>query len=112
MRFKKYVFICTNERAEGHPRGSCATNGSLAVLEEFKLQLKEKKLNLEVRANKTGCMECCEIGPAVMIHPDNVWYQNVKPEDVGEIIEQHIVGGKPVERLKADFTRYKKLLGF
>lgn len=112
MRFKQYIFICTNERAEGHPRGSCARSGSLEILEAFKSQLKERKLNLEVRANKAGCMECCEIGPTVMIHPDNVWYQKVTPADVPEIIESHLVGGKPVERLRADFSVYKKLMGF
>jgi (2Fe-2S) ferredoxin len=111
MRFERYIFVCTNERAEGHPRGSCARNGSLQVIEELKKLVEEHKLRLQVRINKAGCMECCEIGPSVMVHPDNVWYQKVKPEDCREIIEQHIVGGKPVERLRADFSRYGRQLG-
>lgn len=53
-------------------------------------------------------MELCEIGPSIMVHPDNVWYQKVTLADVDDIIEQHIVGGKPVERLLADFSVYGK----
>lgn len=108
MRFERYIFICTNERPEGHPRGSCATGGSLDVLEAFKRELTEKKLRLKIRANKAGCMELCEIGPSVMVHPDNVWYQKVKPEDVPEIVQSHLIEGKPVERLLADFSFYQK----
>lgn len=111
MRFSKYIFICTNERAEGHPRGSCGTRGSLEILEAFKQEVKELGLQAEVRVNKSGCMECCEIGPAILVHPDNVWYQHVALEDVKEIVSSHIRDGKPVERLKANFSRYNRLLG-
>lgn len=111
MRFERYIFVCTNERPEGHPRGSCARNGSMAVLDELKKQVEEHQLKIKVRVNKAGCMECCEIGPTVMVHPDNVWYQKVTAEDCKEIIESHIIGGQPVERLKADFSRYGRQLG-
>ncbi len=46
-----------------------------------------------------GCLDQCELGPTVVVYPEAVWYGSVKPEDVDEIIESHIVGGQPVARL-------------
>lgn len=80
----------------------------MEVLAEFKRIVQEKRLKLKIRVNKAGCMELCEIGPSVMVAPDNVWYMKVQPEDVAEIVESHIIGGKPVERLLADFSVYGK----
>ncbi|MCB9235095.1 MAG: (2Fe-2S) ferredoxin domain-containing protein [Bacteroidia bacterium] len=108
MRFERYVFICQNQRDPGHPRGSCGQRGSLEILEEFKHLVKEYRLQLKIRVNKAGCMELCEIGPSILIVPDNVWYQKVTPGDVREIVEKHLIGGEPVERLKADFSFWKK----
>ena len=108
MRFEKYIFVCINERAEDHPRGSCAHGGSLELLDALKTLVKEHKLRTKIRVNRAGCMELCEIGPSVMVHPDNVWYQRVQPSDARAIIEEHIIGGKPVERLLADFSQYQR----
>lgn len=108
MRFDRYIFICINERAPEHPRGSCAHGGSLELVEEFKRVVAEHGLKTKIRVNKAGCMEMCELGPSVMVHPDNVWYQKVQLTDVREIVEAHIVGNQPVERLKADFGFYKR----
>jgi len=52
-----------------------------------------------VRANKSGCLDQCELGPTVVVYPEAIWYGQVRPEDVDEIIESHIVGGRPVQRL-------------
>lgn len=108
MRFDKYIFVCINERPEDHPRGSCARCGSLELLAELKALVKEHKLRTKIRINKAGCLENCEIGPAVMVHPDNIWYQKVQVEDARAIIEEHIIGDKPVERLFADYSVYKR----
>jgi (2Fe-2S) ferredoxin len=53
-----------------------------------------------VRANAAGCLDQCEHGPNLVIYPEGVWYGNVQPEDVAEIIESHVLGGKPVQRLR------------
>jgi (2Fe-2S) ferredoxin len=53
-----------------------------------------------VRANKSGCLDQCELGPTVVVYPEAVWYGHVQPEDVDEIIDSHIVNGQPVERLR------------
>ena len=50
------------------------------------------------------CTDCssvgfCDIGPAVLVYPDGIWYAHVQPEDVTEIIDAHLLAGKPVERL-------------
>jgi (2Fe-2S) ferredoxin len=53
-----------------------------------------------VRINKSGCLDQCEHGPTVVVYPDAVWYGHVTPEDAAEIVEEHLVGGRPVERLR------------
>jgi (2Fe-2S) ferredoxin len=54
----------------------------------------------KVRINKAGCLERCEEGPVVVIYPQGTWYTYVDNEDIDEIIDSHIVGGKVVDRLK------------
>jgi (2Fe-2S) ferredoxin len=49
---------------------------------------------------ETSCLGPCPLGPMMVVYPDAVWYSRVKEDDVTEIVEQHLVGGKPVERLK------------
>ena len=53
-----------------------------------------------VRINKSLCLDQCEHGPTVVVYPEAVWYGFVRPEDAAEIVEQHLVGGRPVERLR------------
>jgi (2Fe-2S) ferredoxin len=53
-----------------------------------------------VRINKAGCLDQCEHGPTVVVYPEAVWYGNVKPEDAAEIVQEHLVSGRPVERLR------------
>lgn len=98
-KFEKHLFICTNQRPEGHPRGSCNPNGKGELQWVFKSKLAERGLKHRVRANKAGCLDQCEHGPNLVVYPDAVWYGHVSLADVDEIIESHILGGKPVERL-------------
>jgi len=108
MKFERYIFICINEREPGHPRGCCGFKGSGEIVSKFRELIKASDLKLKVRANKSGCLDCCELGANVMVHPDNVWYSKVQLTDVDEIFESHIKNNKPVERLIADFSLYKK----
>jgi (2Fe-2S) ferredoxin len=87
-----------NQREEGHPRGSCDPSGQGELQRLFKAKLSKRGLKL-VRANKSGCLDQCELGPTVVIYPEAVWYGKVAPEDVDEIIESHIVNDQPVRRL-------------
>jgi (2Fe-2S) ferredoxin len=100
MRFRHHVFVCENRRDPSDPRGCCAARGGEAVREALKAELKRRGLKGSVRANGAGCLDACAQGPAVVVYPEGVWYGHVRPEDVPEIVERHLVGGEPVERLR------------
>jgi (2Fe-2S) ferredoxin len=87
-----------NQREPGHPRPCCDPTGQGQLQRLFKTKLAQRGLRL-VRANKSGCLDQCELGPTVVVYPEAVWYGNVQPEDVDEIIESHLVHGRPVRRL-------------
>ncbi len=53
-----------------------------------------------MRTNKAGCLDQCEHGPTVVVYPEQVWYGYVRPSDVDEIVQEHLVGGRAVERLR------------
>ncbi len=97
--YQKHIFICTNERPTGHPRGCCQEKGSLKIRELFKEEVKRRGLQGKVRANAAGCLDACELGPTVVVYPEGVWYRVQTPEDVKEIMDQHIEGGTIVQRL-------------
>jgi (2Fe-2S) ferredoxin len=103
--YKHHVFICTNRREPGHRRGCCAERGADDVKAAFKTELSKHGLKGDVRANAAGCLDTCELGVSVVVYPEGVWYGGVKPEDVPEIVEQHLVQGQPVERLRQPSTR-------
>ena len=97
-----HVFVCTGK--------SCSAVESAEVRNAFERELKARQL--QYGKEKKGCnpngsvvlTECgsvgfCAIGAAVMVYPDGVWYAQVRASDVPEIVEEHIVNGKPVERL-------------
>lgn len=100
MKLKAHVFICTNQRPEGHVRGCCQSKQSEALVQLFKQEVSRAGLAQEVRAQKAGCLDVCEHGPAVVVYPEGVWYGKVTPADVSEIVESHLVQGKVVERLQ------------
>ena len=98
--FDKHIFICTNRRDPSNPKGSCAAKGSEQVRERFKKELAERGLKGRMRANAAGCLDQCARGPSVVVYPEQVWYTVPSVEDVREIVDSHIVGGVPVERLR------------
>src|ERR1700679_3141522 len=98
-KFERHIFICTNQRDAEHPRGCCSPSGEGELHRLFKTNLAKRGIKGTVRANKSGCLDQCEVGPTVVVYPEAVWYGHVTPEDVDEIIESHIVGGRPLERL-------------
>jgi (2Fe-2S) ferredoxin len=99
-KFEKHIFVCANQRPEGHPRGCCDPGGNASLQLAFKTQLAQSGVKATVRANKAGCLDQCEHGPTVVVYPEAVWYGSVTAADVAEIVESHIVGGRPVERLR------------
>ena len=97
--FERHVFICTNRRDPGNPKGCCAEKGSEAVRDEFKRILHEHGVKGRIRANAAGCLDQCARGVTVVVYPEQVWYGGVKVEDVDEIVKRHLLGGVPVDRL-------------
>tara|TARA_R110002153_G_scaffold147178_4_gene298423 strand:- start:151 stop:507 length:357 start_codon:yes stop_codon:yes gene_type:complete len=96
--YDAHVFVCMNERPEGHERGSCARKGSVMLRNYFKARVKE--LGLErTRINQAGCLDRCELGPTLVIYPEGIWYHCETAEDVDEIISEHLQNGRRVERL-------------
>ena len=78
----------------------CTSSKSDLIEQEFTRLLQEKGLEKEVKVVKTGCFGLCQKGPIVAIHPDRVFYCQVKVEDVSEIVNEHIYKGRRVERLE------------
>ncbi|HRG57464.1 MAG TPA: (2Fe-2S) ferredoxin domain-containing protein [Bacteroidia bacterium] len=103
-RYEKHIFICTNQRAEGQ-RVCCGETHGLALTAAFKEAIKEKKLHVKMRAQKAGCFDICEFGPNVIVYPEGVYYGKVTLEDVNEIVEEHLLHNRPVERLRLSFQK-------
>jgi (2Fe-2S) ferredoxin len=98
--YKYHLFVCTNRRPEGHPKGCCSEKGSEALREFFKNEIKRLGLHRQVRANIAGCLDTCQFGPSVVVYPEAVWYQVRNLQDAKEILECHIQHGEIVERLR------------
>ena len=98
--FERHVFVCCNARPEGAPRPSCTRDGTSALHAELQQRVKAAGLAGRVRINKAGCLDQCEHGPTVVVYPEAVWYGHVQPEDAAEIVAEHLVAGRPVERLR------------
>jgi len=97
-----HVFVCTGK--------SCSARESAEVRDEFERELKERGILFGREAkgkNPNGTIvltECasvgfCAIGPTVLVYPDGTWYAQVRSSDVPEIIEEHLLNGRPVKRL-------------
>lgn len=104
MKYKKHIFICTNQRAEGQ-RKSCGEVCGMNLVQEFKKQMKEQNVDFPVRAQRSGCLDVCDFGPALVVYPEGVFYGGVKESDIREIVSEHILNDRPVERLVIDFSK-------
>ena len=87
---EKHILVC-------HGTG-CTSSKSPEILEKFRKVIEENNLT-NVRVIMTGCFGLCARGPIVIIRPEDTFYSNVKIEDCEEIIKEHIIGGRRVERL-------------
>jgi (2Fe-2S) ferredoxin len=101
-RIQRHVFVCTGK--------SCSANDSAAVKDAFEHELKSRGLQYgklskgcspegTVVLTECGSVGFCAIGAAVMVYPDGVWYAQVRAKDVPEIVEEHLINGRVVERL-------------
>ena len=93
--WEKHVFVCTSGKYCPEVDGD-----ELGVHAALKRQVAAAGLKGRVRVNHSGCMDQCGHGPMVVVYPEAVWYAGVRPEDVEEIVREHLAGGRPVERLR------------
>ena len=101
--YQRHIFMCTNVRPEGHPRGCCmARAAAMGGVEKVRGYAREKarQLGIEgIRLNAAGCLDRCEYGPNMVIYPEGVWYRYESTQDIDEILETHVKNGGRVERL-------------
>jgi (2Fe-2S) ferredoxin len=97
--YRYHVFFCTNQRERGEQ--CCGQYNAGEIREYAKSRIKQLGLAGEgkVRINTAGCLDRCELGPVVVVYPDEVWYSYVDREDIDEIIEEHLQNGRIVSRL-------------
>ena len=108
-KYQKHIFICINERDQNSPKGDCARCGGPEIRMRFVKLINQHGLKGKIRANKSGCLDVCELGAAVVIYPDNIWYTQVQLEDVDEIFEASILNNNVVDRLVATDDTWEKL---
>jgi (2Fe-2S) ferredoxin len=99
MTYAFHVFCCTNRRPEGHRLGCCASKDSEALRAYMKARAKELKIP-ETRINAAGCLDRCADGPVLVVYPEGIWYRCESTADVEAILQEHLLGGRPVTRLQ------------
>lgn len=89
--YRSHVLICGGT--------GCTASGSITLQEALQEELKKHKLENEVKIVQTGCFGLCEIGPIMVIYPEGAFYCQVQAEDIPELVEEHLVKGRILERL-------------
>lgn len=92
-KYVQHILICTDSKSK-----QCKKGGP-AVLKAFEKEIKTRKLGRQVMVSEIGHVGGCGLGPNVIVYPEGVWYGQVEPEDVAEIIDEHILAGRVVSRL-------------
>jgi (2Fe-2S) ferredoxin len=98
--YNHHVFFCCNQRKNGE--ACCADHDAQGMRDYAKSKVKSLKLTGKgkVRINQAGCLDRCDEGPVMVVYPEEVWYTYVDKEDIDEIIEEHLVNGRVVDRLR------------
>lgn len=99
---RQRIFVCVQNRPVGDPRSSCQSRAGGVVYRTFLEELDKFAAGISCKLTSTGCLGPCAAGAAVLVYPGGILYGRVTPNDVHEIVSQHIVGGKPVTRLIVD----------
>ena len=98
--FERHVFVCHNVRPADAPRPSCTSGWQERTAHAAEPTEQRCRPGRESADQQVLCLDQCEHGPTVVVYPEAVWYGNVRPEDAEEIVREHLVGGRPVERLR------------
>jgi len=97
--YRHHLFFCVNVRDDGRP--CCQQHDAARYRDYLKQRVKASGLAGpgKIRVNQAGCLDRCEHGPVLVVYPEGTWYHYLDEEDLDEIFEQHLLGGKPVARL-------------
>ena len=109
MKFEKHIFICTNDRGENSSRQSCGNCGGLDIRMKFVKLINDSGLKGKVRANKSGCLDICEQGPAIVIYPKGFWYLGIVEKNIEKIFKYSVIGDEPVPELIASKQKLDNL---
>ncbi len=98
--FAHHVFFCCHQRSSGE--ACCQDQGASAAQQYAKERIGQLKLKGKgkIRINQAGCLDRCRSGPVLVIYPEGVWYRYRDTNDIEEIIQEHLIAGRLVERLK------------
>lgn len=96
---KYHVFACTSCRTNGVQKGLCHTKNSVSIVDRFMEEIEDRGLSGDVMITNTGCFGICSRGPIAVVYPEGIWYGNLTPEDVENIVESHFENGEPVKKL-------------
>ncbi|WP_349946779.1 NADH-quinone oxidoreductase subunit NuoF [Lacrimispora sp. BS-2] len=94
--YRSHVLVCGGT--------GCTSSGSQQIMVKLRDELKKQELDQEVSVVQTGCHGLCALGPIMIIYPDATFYAMVKEDDIAEIVSEHLLKGRPVERLLYDET--------
>jgi nitrite reductase/ring-hydroxylating ferredoxin subunit/(2Fe-2S) ferredoxin len=95
-QYECHVFVCTSG-------DTCPIEGDMeGYVKILRAGAQKAGLKTDVRINQAGCFSQCGHGPMIVVYPEDVWYAGVKQSDLEEILTSHIIGGRPVERLRYD----------
>ena len=98
--YRYHVFFCTNQREDG---SDCCQRFDARALRDYAKQ-RSKELGLAgeggVRINTAGCLDRCAEGPVMVVYPEAIWYTYLDRADIDEIIDEHLLAGRIVERLR------------
>jgi len=89
--YRSHVLVCTGT--------GCVSSGAKTLKEKMKEELAAKNMSGEIKIVETGCHGFCEKGPIMVVYPEGVFYCQVQPDDIEEIVEEHLLKGRTVERL-------------
>lgn len=91
-----HVFVCSQQRPAGHPRGSCGERGAGGLLQQLSQSVMSRNLLQKVSIVQTACLGPCDAGANLLVYPGAVLYRGLQPDDIDPIVEQHFVNGEPL----------------